>query len=94
MISMRTLGTDKVRLCQVRTSHIDMAVTSLCMAVNEIHDSQICLNTNLKAVNEIHSIVMTFMTHLTRVIVREGLDRGLRLSLACQLTSDSEFRVF
>ena len=92
MISMRTLGTDKVRLCQVRTSHTDMAVTSLCMAVNEIHDSQICLNTNLKAV--IHSIVMTFMTHLTRVIVSEGLDRGLRLSLACQLTSDSEFQVF
>ena len=37
--------------------------------------------------NEIHSLMMTFMIHLTWVTISEGLDRGLRLnlSLACQL---------
>ena len=54
---------------------------------NDIHDPQICPNIKLKAVNEIHSPMMTFMTHLTQVTVSEGLDRGQRLtsSLACQL---------
>ena len=61
MIFMRTVGTDQVRLCQVKTymSHTDLAVTSLGMAV----DPQICPNTKLKAVNEIHSFMMTSMTH-------------------------------
>ena len=31
---MRTVGTDKVRLRQLKTYHTDLAVTSLCMAVN------------------------------------------------------------
>ena len=50
-------------------------------AVNSIHDSQISPNTKLRAVNEIHSLMMTSMTHLTRVTVSEGLNK----SLACQL---------
>ena len=83
---MRTVETDKVRLRQVKTYHTDLAVTSVCMAVNRIHDPQICPNTNLKAVNEIHSFMVTFMMHLTWVTASEGLDRGLRLNLssACQ----------
>ena len=87
MIFMRTVGTGKVRLCQVKTYCTDLAVVSLSMAVNGIHDPQICPSIKLKAVNEIHNFVMTSMTHLTRVTVSEGLDRGLRLnsSLACQL---------
>ena len=71
MIFMRTVGTGKVRLHQVKTYHTDLAVTSLCMAVNEIHDPQICPNTTLKAVNEINSFMMTSMTNLTWVTVSE-----------------------
>ena len=87
MLFMKTVGTDKVRLCQVKTYHTDLAVTSLCMAVNGIHDPEICPNTNLKAVIEIHSFMMTTMAHLTWVTLSEGLDRSLRLnsSLAGQL---------
>ena len=65
MIFMRTEGTDKVRLGQVKTYHTNLTVTSLCMAVNEIHDPKICPNTRLKAVNEIHSFMMPSITHLT-----------------------------
>ena len=56
-------------------------------SLHGIHDPQICPNIKLKAVSEVHNFVMTSMTHLTRVTVSEGLDRGLRLnsSLACQL---------
>ena len=87
MIFMRTVGTGNVRLRQVKTYFTDLAVTSLCMAVNGIHDPQICPNMKLKAVNEIHSFMMSSMTHLTWVTISEGLDRALRLnsSLACQL---------
>ena len=34
MMFMRTMGTGKVRLHQVKTYNTDLAVTSLCMAVN------------------------------------------------------------
>ena len=54
MIFMRTVGTGKVKLCQVKAYHTDLAVTSLCMAVNWIHDPQICPNIKLKAVNDIN----------------------------------------
>ena len=66
---MRTVGTNKVRLHQVKTYHTDLAVTNLFMAVNCIHDPQICPNTKLKVVNEINSLMMTSMTHLTWVTV-------------------------
>ena len=59
-----------------------MAATSLYMAVN---DSQMHLTLTLVVVNEIHSLIMTFMTCPTRVRVDEELDRGLGLNsgLAC-----------
>ena len=77
----------KVRLHQVKTYRTDLAVTSLCIAVNGIHNLQICPKEKVITVNEIHSLVITFVTHLTQVTISEGLDRGLRLnsSLACQL---------
>ena len=40
-----------IRLHQVKTYCTDLSVTSLCMAVNGIHDPQICPNIKLKAVN-------------------------------------------
>ena len=58
MIFMRTVGTSKARLRQVRTYCTDLAV-SLCMAVNGIRDPQIRSNIKLKAANEIHSFIMT-----------------------------------
>ena len=87
MILMRTVRAGKVRLHQVKTYHTDLAVTSLCVAVNGIHDPQICPNIKLKAINEIYSLLITLMTCLTRVTVCEGLDRGLMVnsSLACKL---------
>ena len=83
---MRTVGTDKVRLRQVNTSHTNVAVTRLCMAVNRIHEPQTCPNMKLKAVND-HGLMMTIMTQMTWVTVSEGLERGIRLnsSLGCQL---------
>ena len=69
---MRTVGTDKVRLCQVKTYHTDLAVTSLRMAVNGIHDPQICPNTKLK-----HSFMMTSMTHLTCTLAGKAKQRLL-----------------
>ena len=60
---MRTVGTGKVRLRQVKTYGTDLAVTSLNGC--GVHDPQICPNIKLKAVNEIHSLMMTFTAHLT-----------------------------
>ena len=71
---------------------MDLAVTSFCIAVKGIHDPQIYPNMKLKAVNEIHSPMVTFMAHLTRVTVSEVLDRGLRLtsSLASRMNTHDE----
>ena len=55
MIFMRTLGTGKFRLHEVKTY---LAVTSLCMYVNRIHDPQICPNIKLKVVNLISFIAL------------------------------------
>ena len=89
MIFMRTVGTDNVRLRQVKTYHTDLAVTSLCMAGNGIGfmTHKYAQTQSQKAVNKIHSFMITSMTHLARVTVNKGLDRGPRLnsSLACQL---------
>ena len=51
---MRTVGTGKVRLHQVKTYCTDLVVTSVCIAVNGIHDSQIWPSKKLKAVSDIH----------------------------------------
>ena len=87
MIFMRTVGTGKVGLSQVKTYCTDLAATSFCMAVNGIHDPQISPHIKLKGVNEIHILMMPSITHLIQVTVSEGLDRGLRLNsnLAWQL---------
>ena len=43
----------------------DMTVVSLCMAAN---DTQMCPNLALKVVDEMHSLVMLFLTQLTQVV--------------------------
>ena len=53
-----------------------MAAASLDMAINETHLSQML---SLVVVDEIHNLIMIFMTCLTRVTVHEELDRGLGL---------------
>ena len=73
---MMALVKDEVRLCQVKAYHTDMTVVSLCMAANVI-DTQMCPNLALKVVDEMHSLVMLFLTQLTQVTVNEGLVRGL-----------------
>ena len=70
-----TLVTDTVKLCQWLTT--DLAVTSLCIADKEIHDSQI--GQTIKSVTV--SPMMIFMMHLTQDIVSEVLDKALRLNL-------------
>ena len=62
MIFLRIVGT--IRSGCIKSYHTNLAVTSLCMAVSGIHDPQTCPNIDLK---EIHSIMMTLMTHLTQV---------------------------
>ena len=54
-------------------------------SLHEIHDPQVCPNLELKAVNEIHSLVIIFITHLTLVTVSEGLNRGLMLPATSEL---------
>ena len=39
----------------------------------------------LVVVNEYHNPIMIFVTYLTRVTIREGLDRGLGLNLSLTL---------
>ena len=51
---MRTVGTGKVRLHQLKIYCIDLAVTIVYIAVNGIHDSQIWPSKKLKAVSDIH----------------------------------------
>ena len=68
----------------------DLAVTSLCMAFDGIHDPQICPNTNLKALNEIHSFTMTPMAHPTQVTVSEMVDR-LKAKFKFSLPATSNF---
>lgn len=68
MISIKALITDPVRQCQAKT---DLTVTTLCMAVNESHDQHVCPNPAI-TVNEIHSLVMTFMAHLTQLTFSKG----------------------
>ena len=96
MIIMTTLVTDTVRFCQVRVYHIDLAVTSICMAVNEIHDRQTTQNPKLKLVKDSHSPMITFMMCLTRVTFTEGLDKGLplNLSLAGQLLLNFSLQIY
>ena len=56
MTFIKALVTEALRLYQVKAYHTDLAVTSLCMAVNKIHDPQIGLNIEPKVVDEIHSL--------------------------------------
>ena len=63
----RSLLTNAVGLCQVKAYYTELAAASLHMAVNETNHSQMHLTLAL-VVNEIHSLIMIFITHLTRVI--------------------------
>ena len=58
-------------------------ITQSCLS--PVHNPQICPNPQ-QVVNDIHSLMMTFTTHLTWVTVSEGVDRSLRLNLSfsCQ----------
>ena len=53
---MRALLTDGVRVCQVKAYHTELAITCPCMALTEIHDSEIHWN----IANEIHDPIMIF----------------------------------
>ena len=81
----RSLLTNAVRLCQVKACYTELAAVSLYMAVNETNHSQINLTLTLVVFNEIHSLIMIFMTCPTTVRVHHGIDRGLGLNsgLAC-----------
>ena len=83
MVVMMVPVRNEVKLCQVKAYHADLTVVSLCMTTNET----MCPNLALMVVNEMHSSMNLFLTQLTRVTVREGLDRGLRINslLTCQL---------
>ena len=53
------------------------------------------LTLTLVVVNEIHGLIKTFMTCMTRVKVHEGLDRGLGLNsgLACHFSLNFQARI-
>ena len=50
------------------------------MAVNETHHSQMHPTLTLVVANEIHNLIIIFVTCLTKVRVHEGLVRGLGLN--------------
>ena len=72
-----------------------MAAASLYMAVSETNHSQMHLTLTLVVFNEIHNLIMIFMTCPTRVRVYEGLDRGLGLNsgLACHFLLNFQARI-
>ena len=91
----RSLLTNAVRLCQVKAYYTKLVTASLYMAINETNHSQMHLTLTLVVVNEIHSLIKTFMPCLTRVKVHEGLDRGLGLNsgLACHFSLNFQARI-
>ena len=72
--------TNAAGLCQVKAYYTELATASLYMTINETNHSQMHLTRTLVVVNEIHRLIMTFMTCLIRVRVNEELDRGLGLN--------------
>ena len=87
MIFMRALLTAGVRVCQGKAYHTELATTHPCIALTEIHDSEIHWTSTWDIANEIHDPIMTFTGYLTRVHTHKGLDEYLRLDsiLACLL---------
>ena len=86
--------TNAVGLCQVKAYYTELAAEGLYMAVNETNHSQMHLTLTLVVVNEIHSLIMIFITRATRVWVHEGLDRGLgqNSGLACNFLLNFQAR--
>ena len=87
MIFMRALLTDGVRVYQVKACHTELATTCLCMALTEIHDSEMHWTSIWDMANEIHKSIMIFTSCLTRVHTHNGVDEclGLDSILACLL---------
>ena len=87
MIFMRALPTDGVRVCQVKAYHTELATTCPCMALTDIHDSEIHWTATWEIANEIHDTIMLFMSYLTRVQTHKEVDEclGLDSILACLL---------
>ena len=75
----RSLLTNAIGLCQVKAYYTELAAASLYMAVNETNHSQMHLTLTLVVVNDIHSLIMIFMTCPTRV--RQRLTAKFRFSL-------------
>ena len=87
MILMRALLTDRVRVCQVKAYHTELATICPRMAPVEIHDSETHWISTLDITNGIHDHIMIFMIYLTRVVTHKRLDEclGLDSILACVL---------
>ena len=74
-----SLLTNAVGLRQVKAYYTELAAASIYIAINETNHSQMHVTLTLVVVNEIHSIIMTFMTCPTRV--RQRLRAKFRFSL-------------
>ena len=87
IIFMRALLTDGVQVCQVNAYHTVLATTCSCMALTEIHDSEIHWASTCDIANEIHDLIMIFTSYLTRVQTHKVVDEclGLDSILACLL---------
>ena len=90
MIFMRALLTDGVRVCQVKVYHTELATTCPCMALTEIHDSEIHWTSTWDIANDILNPTMIFKSYLMRVQTNKGVDQclGLDSILACLLLLD------
>ena len=74
-------------MCQVRAYHTELATTCHCMALTEIHNSEIHWTSTWDIANDIHDPIMMFTSYLTRVQTHKGVDEclGLDSILACLL---------
>ena len=54
-------------MCQVRAYHTELATSCPCMALKEIHDSEIHWTSTWDIANEIHDPIMILKSYLTRV---------------------------
>ena len=58
MIFMKALLTDGAQVCQVKAYHTVLATNCPCMALTEIHDSEIHWTSTGNIANEIHDPIM------------------------------------
>ena len=62
----------RARVCQVKAYHTELPTTCPCMALTEIHDSEMHWISTWDIANDIHDPIMIFMSYLTSIQTHKG----------------------